>query len=463
MTYTPRVMRRFWPAALGVIVLVATSCTALGARTATSESPDIILVVSDDQTLNTMQYMPLTTEWLPTSFDSAFISNSLCCPSRAAIASGHYAHDTGVWANGGPYGGPPPFAAWDANNTTINEALDQAGYRTGLIGKFILQWDPGVMPSGWDEVAMRKGGTPYYSYSLIGIHDGEPMEESYGEDPDDYLTTVLRDKAVEFIQDSPADEPMFLFFAPSSPHSSKAVDYVGPTPAPEDLDAAVTLPDFTPNFNEADVSDKPAWIRNLTPRPESKMIEWRTNVVRTLFSLDRAIDQILKAQEARDPGLDNTVVLFISDNGFANGTHRMNGKGDPYDESIHVPLLMRAPGVEAAVDERLAANIDMAPTIADAAGVEFESPDGISLLSGVTRDFVVIEGGVGTRHAYCGVRTLTHKYLRYETGEEEFYDIVSDPYELENLPATSDEAAVVIGWAEEACSPLPPEWPRPSL
>jgi arylsulfatase A-like enzyme len=442
--------------------LVAASCTATSAGTATAESPDIILIVSDDQTLNTLQYMPLTTEWLPTRFESAFVSMSLCCPSRAAIFSGRYAHDTGVWANGGPYGGPPPFAAWDANNTTINEALDQAGYRTGLFGKFILQWDPNVMPSGWDEVAMRKGGTPYYNYSLIGVRDGAPFEEAYGEEPADYLTTVLTDKAVRFIGDSPSDEPMFLFYAPSSPHSAKAEGQVGPTPAPEDLNAQVELPPFTPNFNEEDVSDKPAWIQALTPRPENKMIEWRTNAARTLLSLDRSVDQILTAQEVRDPGLDNTVVLFISDNGFANGTHRLNGKGDAYEESIHVPLLMRAPGLGATEDGRLVANIDIASTIADAAGVAFDSPDGLSLLSTDSRDFVVLEGGIGTNHAFCGVRTLNAKYVKYMTGEVEFYNLAKDPYELRSRP-DARRVERLAQMAGGACSPLPPEWPRPTL
>jgi arylsulfatase A-like enzyme len=431
-----------------------------GSAQAAQRSPDIILIVSDDQPAGTMRYMPRTREWLHTRFTSAFISDPLCCPSRSAIFSGRYAHDTGVWTNDPEYGSATAFAAWDSNNTSIAEALDAAGYRTALVGKFVLDWDPDVIPSGWDEVALRTGGTPYYSYRLRGVHNGEPLFERHGDAPEDYSTYVLRDKAIEFVRETPAEDPMFLFFAPSAPHGAEGGE--GPIPAPEDVDVPVELPKMPPSFNERGMGDKPLWMRELRTYRRAAMKSWRQQVARTLMSLDRSVDAILRAQLERDPGFSNTVVLFISDNGFEAGTHRLKGKGDPYEGAIHVPLLMRAPGVLGGVDGRLAVNIDIAPTIADAAGIAFDSPDGLSLLGSVFRDHLVLEGGVLTGHAYCGVRTADQKYIKYETGEEEFYNLRRDPYELRNRPNKQGAAELAVV-AAEACWPLPPEWPRAEL
>lgn len=443
---------------VGLLGISWTLPSSAGART--SPSPDIILIVSDDQTAGTLRHMPLTTAWLHTRFDSAFISDPLCCPSRSAIFSGRYAHDTGVWTNDLAYGGATAFAAWDAENTTINEALDAAGYRTGLVGKFILDWNPKVIPSGWDEVALRKGGTPYYSYTIAGIHDGAPFSQPYGDAPADYSTYVLRDKAIGFIQESPAEEPMFLFFAPSAPHGAEGGG--GPIPATEDLTTRVEVGASPPSFNEKGMGDKPAWMHELRTYRHASMKSWRVQVARTLLSLDRSVDSILRVQEERDPGLANTIVMFISDNGFEAGTHRLKGKGDPYEGAVHVPLLMRAPGVPAGVDERLAVNIDIAPTIAEAAGIVFDSPDGLSLMGSVYRDYVVLEGGVNTGHAFCGVRTSQYKYIKYETGEEEFYNLRRDPAELRNRPYKK-RVSELAGVAGELCSPLPPEWPQATL
>ncbi len=452
-------MRRLTLALISV-GLLGVSWVPSFAQAAEPRPLDVILIVSDDQPAGTMRYMPLTSAWLHTKFDSAFISDPLCCPSRSAIFSGRYAHDTGVWTNEPGYGSATAFAAWDAGNTSIAEALDAAGYRTGLMGKFILDWDPDVAPSGWDEVVLRKGGTPYYSYTLYGIHNGAPLQERYGDAPEDYSTYVLRDKSIGFIQETPADEPLFLFYSPSAPHGAEGGG--GPIPAPEDLDAPVQISKMPPSFNERGMGDKPAWMHSLRTYRTAGMKSWRTQVARTLLSLDRSVDAILRAQEARDPGLQNTIVLFISDNGFEAGTHRLKGKGDPYEPSIHVPLLMRAPGVPAGDDDRLAVNIDIAPTIADAAGIQFDSPNGLSLLGYAFHEYVVLEGGVNTGHAFCGVRTSRYKYLKYETGEEEFYSLSRDPHELRSQPhkARVPELAAV---AAEACWPLPPEWPRAEL
>ena len=179
--------------------------------------------------------------------------------------------------------------------------------------------------------------------------------------------------------------------------------------------------------------------------------------------MDRSVKQIVAAQNLRDPGLQNTVIIFMSDNGLNTGAHRWMYKGVPYEESIRVPMRAYLPGQPPQTVSRLVNNLDIAPTIADAAGVPFHtSGDGRSLLSSRTRSYFVIEGGVESGHAFCGIRSVERMYVKYSTGEEEFYNLTRDPYELQNIP---DAPAVPNFYtlANKLCLPLPPGWPRPTL
>jgi N-acetylglucosamine-6-sulfatase len=444
---------------------MATASAAVG-------GPDIIFILSDDQRWDTMQYMPRTKALLPVNYPNAFVSNPMCCPSRSTILTGLYSHDTGVWTNSPRLsGGWPAFQAWEqAGGISIASALHSAGYHTGLFGKFLNGWD-GTVPDGWDEFAgatQLLGPTgpdyPYYNYTLAGIHDGQTSVQSYGSAQSDYSTTVLKRKAEQFISGAPLDSPMFLYYAPHAPHSTDAGETPQPPiPAPHDVDAAISLPPLDPDVNEADVSDKPSYIQAREPIPVPFLQQWRTEVARSLLAVDRSVKQIVAAQELRDPGLLNTVIVFMSDNGLNTGAHRWMPKGVPYEESIRVPMRAYFPGQPPQTVSRLVNNLDIAPTIADAAGVSFQTNgDGRSLLSSGTRRYFVIEGGVGSHHAFCGIRSAERVYVKYGTGEEEFYNLTRDPYELQNLP---DAAAVpkFYALASQRCSPLPPGWPRPTL
>jgi N-acetylglucosamine-6-sulfatase len=402
--------------------------------------PDIILIITDDQRSDTMQYMPLTTGWLPTGYPQAFVSNPSCCPSRTTILTSAYSQSNGVWSNGGPYGGWPAFVANGWPGRTIADSLHGDGYRTALYGKFLNGWD-GTIPPGWDEFASRVSAgvyprtrlAPYYDYTLREATGSAVTDVHYGDQPQDYSTSVIRQMATDFIRSTPVDQPLFLYFAPAGPHSAGGGQ--PPIPAPLDMYAPVSLdPDF-PNVGEDDVTDKPAYIAQRRKLTATRISDWRTRAARTLMSVDRAIDDIMTTIEAtRD--LSNTLVLFISDNGFEIGSHRWKSKNVPYEEAIRVPMRARFDGRLPTGDQAaLVDNLDMAPTIADAAGISFPSADGQSLLGPIVRDYLVIQGGVGGGHAFCGVRAERAKYVKYASGEEEFYNLVSDPYELSSDPS----------------------------
>jgi N-acetylglucosamine-6-sulfatase len=296
---------------------MATASAGLG-------KPDIIFILTDDQRWDTMQYMPRTNSLLPVKYANAFVSNPECCPSRATILTGLYSHDSGVWTNDPKrFGGWPAFQTWEQNGgISVASALHGDGYRTGLFGKFLNGWD-GTVPDGWDEFSAmihlpgsKNPDRPYYNYTLAGIHDGQPSLESYGSEASDYSTTVLKGKALQFISTAPSDRPMFLYYAPSAPHSSGEGGTPGPPiPAPQDIDSPVNLPPLEPNVNEADVSDKPDYIKALEPIAVPFLQHWRREAARSLLAVDRSVNQIVAAQEVRDPGLLNTIIIFMSDNG----------------------------------------------------------------------------------------------------------------------------------------------------
>jgi arylsulfatase A-like enzyme len=215
---------------------------------------------------------------------------------------------------------------------------------------------------------------------------------------------------------------------------------------------------LAPSVNEANVRDKPSFIRELDPTDVREINRWRLAIARSLYGVDRGIDAILEAQNERDPGLANTFVLFVSDNGRLHGEHRWVGKGIPYEESIRVPLLVRWPGLAPGDLDAFVGNIDVPATLADVAGIGFPARDARSFLDGDGRNLYVLEGMGGGR-AYCGIRTPTRKFVRYATGESEYYNLVRDPFELRNR-ARSPAGRRLHRVARTYCAAnLPPGWP----
>ncbi|NKE63166.1 sulfatase [Lentzea sp. PSKA42] len=437
------------------LVTVAGLTAAAAPAGAVQAKPNVVVIMVDDMNVSALAHMPAVRSMLAdqgTSFDNSVVSYSLCCPSRSTFLTGQYAHNHGVLGNAPPDGG---FAKLRAGQT-LPVWLSRAGYQTAHIGKFLNGYgtaNPTQVPPGWDE---WYGSTDPSTYSMWGYTLNENGTlRTYGspavEDPGLYQTDVYATKAMDYIaRRAPSAQPFFLSFAPLAPHGERAVSGVdlsqrNPRPAPRhrgDLES-VTVPK-PPSYNEADVSDKPATVRNrprITPVAEERIEARLKGRLESLLAVDDAVGSIVSALRAAGE-LDRTVIVFTSDNGWMQGEHRIpSGKIVPYEESLRVPLIIRGPGVP--IGERvstIAANIDLAPTILDVADATAALPvDGRSLIpiandpGSLPRGIVIETGPKRNGPWYAGLRAPRWTYVEHSTGERELYDLQRDPYQLTSV------------------------------
>ncbi|MEX1046638.1 MAG: sulfatase [Actinomycetota bacterium] len=430
--------------------------------------PDVVLIVTDDQRFDTMSRMPIVQEKLGKhgiTFANAFVTNPICCPSRATILTGQYSHSTGVYANAGRYGGFPNFYEASTLATWLDEDFD-----TGLFGKYLNGYKTaggkGFIPLGWDKWISTIANGIYYNYDMN--FDGTVRH--FGRDPEDYSTRVLADQAVSFIKGT--KDPVFVYFTPPVPHGPADPEY-------QDRNEFATIPRwFPPSYNEEDISDKPQWLKDypqLHGPSENYIQEFRVNQLRTLQSMDRGVGRIVDAL-AETGRLDNTLIIFTSDNGYMWGEHRLMGKGVAYEEAIRVPLIVRYdPLIEGPrTDDHIVVNVDLAPTIAELAGVPAPEAEGDSLVrlfenskAPWRKDFLLEHWSPGRNSdppTFCGVRGQRYKYVDYSYGTDELYDLQRDPDELENLindPAMRQIRDQMRRRTLELCHPKPPKTPRP--
>jgi N-acetylglucosamine-6-sulfatase len=396
--------------------------------------PNFVFILADDMRYDDLKYMPKTRSLLGSRgmrFKEAFVSFPVCCPSRATIMRGQYAHNTGQsFLHHGWQGYKD--AGYERDNVATH--LHDAGYRTGLFGKYLNNYSGTSVPPGWvDWFATNIG---YYGYNV----NDNGTRVHYGTDKSDYSTHVIRKQTQQFIGASVSKrKPFFAYVTPRAPHAPR-------TPAPRDLHTydGEKAP-RPPSFNEDDVSDKPPWIRNLPPLSSRriKQIDTRQeNRAETLQALDDLVEGVVNKLKS-DGVLNNTYIFFTSDNGWESGEHRIpEGKQRSYEESIHMPLLVRGPGVAAgSTTGKLALNTDFLPTFTDLAGIQTPSyVDGRSLrpvLKGratTWRSAILLEirQQEQTMSSY-GIRTSNgSKYVEYEGGFKELYNLNTDPYELSN-------------------------------
>ena len=448
--------------ALTIGFCLASIPAGAGADTA---KPSIVIILSDDEDVAIHQFMPKTKALIAdqgATFDNAFVSYSFCCPARATLLRGQYAHNTEVQGNELPYGGYEKFHALGREQSTIGTWLQGAGYRTAMVGKYINRYRPehdGV-PPGWDDWYVAGNAHPSYNYTIN--ENGKLV--AYGNEPKDYLNDVLTEKAVEVIRRAAAaDAPLFLYVAPYTPHSPAVA-----APRHADMFTDLELP-RPPAFNEADVSRKPTLIASQPPLDE-KAIDWLEKEyrkrVRSLQAIDDMVERVVET--LRDEGrLDDTYVVYTSDNGFHMGEHRSPaGKNMPYEEDIRVPMVMRGPGVRAGAHvEPMVVNIDLAPTFADIAGVEPPAfVDGRSFLplledpeTSWRQTFLLerdqLEAQVVERSRlpareleaaarFRGIRTARWTYAEHGTGERELYHLEADPFQLDNLAPIAEPASI---------------------
>jgi N-acetylglucosamine-6-sulfatase len=461
--------------------------------------PNVIVIMSDDQAPEMMRALPTVQRELGqrgTRFTNAFASYPLCCPARATLLTGEYAHNHGTLGNNQLSGGG--YQALVEPGKTLARWLQADGYATAFAGKWLNGLrEPRVAPRGWDQWSglIGEGGDGLSSYYDFDIFEPDGTPRHYGERPRDYQTDALtRDYAIPYIDAQWSDpRPFFLWLAYHPPHSGVGRnDFAGRrcSDGPPDergskqsaipparyarryIHAPVPRP---PSFNEADVSDKPKLVARRPPLSKRDLEtidrDYRCGLA-ALKALDDGVADIIT--ELRTTGqLDDTMLIFLTDQGVMAGEHRIKrGKNRPYEEAIDVPLLMRGPGiVPGGVIDAPVANIDLAPTILDYAGAvippELARPiDGTSLtipLAGGPADTnraILIEGRDNadrSRHgykvqSYVGVRTARYAYFEYHRAnydtqaegiaapigagratDRELYDLVRDPYELRNL------------------------------
>jgi arylsulfatase A-like enzyme len=423
-----------------------------GSRSApTATRPNILLLVSDDQAWSTFSrdLMPSTYRELIDQgilFKRAYVNTSLCCPSRAQILTGLVEHHTGVDANAVPLGRP-----------TIVDALHDVGYRTMLAGKYLNSWETCGPRPEFDRWACVGAPEPS-TYSLLNPwvnEDGEWQHRS------GYQTDVLADDVVGFIDSVPDDQPFFALYAPTSPHL--------PADDPR-YDSLSVSPPHGPSFDRDTLNAKSPLYERRGPLTSDEIHDADVRFAKmahSVRSLDDGVGHILDnlGDRARD-----TIVIYLSDNGFLFGEHRRFGKTDAYEESVRVPMIVRYPALldpEAAYTSRaLVSNIDIAPSFAELAGFPWEA-DGrsfIPLVDGSTRSIrsaLLIEHCQGASKgtppcsglsfyahqtragAYRGVVTSRYKYVQYDDGGRELFDLQHDPAELENLVGAPGTAATI--------------------
>jgi arylsulfatase A-like enzyme len=390
-----------------------------------------------------MAVMPKTLRWFAaqgTRFTNAVATTPLCCPSRASIFSGQYAHNHGVLQN-------ETRGELDLNYT-IQRYLHDSGYTTGIVGKFLNYWNTCVNPPDFDRWSLLDG--LYFNFKVneqgqCGARTG-------------YTTTYLKDKALDFIRDvAPGANPWFLYVAVPAPHGFGNAR----APDPERRFAGAPIPPFhpPPSYFELDRRDKPPWVR--IPRWTSARIqEERQGTLRTLMSVDGMVDAIFNELH-RTGEDDNTLAVFVSDNGFLWGEHGEISKGSPYAEAARIPMFMRWPAWQrgSRIDNRLVANIDLVPTALAAAGItpsENRPLDG-RLLQDTTwaRDHILLEfwsllNTPDTREpTFASTFALGYEYTEWFEDDaltpklwpsiegggavQEYYNLASDPFQLTNI------------------------------
>jgi len=437
-----------WRRALisGLLALMVVLGLHLDARRVHSmhPRPNVVLIVTDDQRVGTLGVMPRTRYWLVrggTYFSHAYVTTPLCCPSRSSIFTGLYAHNHHVVQN--VYGDRLP------QQLTIQHYLQRAGYVTAIFGKYLNYWDVYRAPPYFDRWGIQE---PVHVNALFN-------EQGRVERVPGYSTDHVADDAVEFIRERAAagdGRPFFLYVAPHVPHA--------PFRPPERY-ADAPVPPFRgdPATRELDVSDKPPFVRRLErthrvehyqlPPDDRGQLRWDraqrqryftqiipTQQERMLMAADDLVNRVMSTLHST--GLDrNTLVIYISDNGFLWGEHGLVSKSWPYTQSVQVPMMMRWPGhvPAGAVDDRLVANIDIAPTIAQATGVQIDAPmDGHSLLDRrFRRSALLLEHWSPT---WASLITPGYQYVEYyhdwglrHMTFREYYDLRRDPWELHDL------------------------------
>jgi len=425
--------------------------------------PNIVLIVSDDHRHDFLGFAPGAPTWLETPnldkmakggvwLKNAFVSTSLCSPSRASVLTGQYAHHHGVVDNQRPVSPKLRFFPQD---------LQAAGYQTSFFGKWHMGHSDDKPQRGFDHWESFKGQGVYF--------DPEMNVNGVQQKFEGYTTDVLSDRALRWLATRKKDQPFFLYL------SYKAVHYPF-TPAPRNAQRyaqkKVTYPPTMANV-ERNYRSQPHWVRarrfgihgvdhmegtNFDNDPVPNFDEFYRDYCETVFGLDENIGRVLEGLEKAKLLDGNTLVLYLGDNGFHLGEHGFYDKRDAFETSIRIPMLAYAPKLLAPgkVVEQMVQNIDVAPTLLDIAGVPLDNPqrkasgqkiDGRSFkpllfggkLTTEWRKHILYEYYWEWNFPACptqfALRTDRYKYVFYHGtwDHNSLYDLQTDPTENHNL------------------------------
>jgi N-acetylglucosamine-6-sulfatase len=451
----------------------ATAEQAAQGEQAAPAEPNLVVVMTDDQTFSAFndEAMPFTSRFFRRSgsvFANALSVPPLCCPARAGFLTGQYAHNHGVLAN------VPGYSDLRRKRSTLPAWLRHAGYRTGVVGKFMNGF-PGTAlagPPGWDHWFIAVGAVDYFDFEVTTAGELRRFEDG------EYATDIYTAEASRFVRRAAREEnPFFLWLSYNAPHIVEGAPGPcagrGPEPANRRdyerfADAALPRP---PQFDEEDVGDKGPWVQ-AQPRISLRRLDELTELWRCTLASLRAVDRGFRSLVGTLRGLDlldETVVVFVSDNGYFFGEHRIrDNKRLPYDPALRVPLAIHAPGDPPAGAgdeiEELVSTVDLAPTLLDYAGARpclergrCRVMDGRSLrplLSGEAESWpsdraIPIE--LADSINYRALRTLDHLYVELDSDYRrtlprpriELYDLQADPAQLRNV------------WREDRSAALP--------
>lgn len=464
---------KFWHLRILTVLVLASllagSCGALGADSKAvvlpmENRPNILFILTDDldSGLNTIDYMQNLQDLIisqGTSLEDYFVTSPVCCPSRATTLKGQYTHNHGVYNNYAPEGGFEKFTESKEEDSTLAVWLQSAGYRTVLMGKYLNNYpytnEREYVPPGWSEWYSPAKKNAYDGYDYVLNENGVLVAYSPAEK--NYFTDVMSRKAVDFITRAGQDHtPFFMYLAPFAPHE----------PATPAFRHSTLFPDLTvprsPSFNEADVSDKGPGLNANPLLTEAQILEMDNlyrDRIRSLQSVDEMLVDLIKTLEETGQ-LENTYIVFTSDNGFHMGQHRLySGKEFLFEEDIAVPFFVRGPGIaeNGVISGYLTGNVDLASTFAEWAGVQPPAfVDGrslVDLLKGSPppaenwrQVYLLEEYRSGDENfptpTYNGLRTLQYLYVEHSEDFVEFYDLQKDPYQLENIAPNTDPAVL---------------------
>ncbi|MSU63006.1 MAG: DUF4976 domain-containing protein [Pedosphaera sp.] len=459
---------------LAITLIGLGTFAALGAE---AQRPNIVFIMTDDHAAHAISAYGSKVNQTPhmdrlgregMRFDRAFVVNSICTPSRATLLTGKYSHLNGT----------PVFNRFDGSQPTVAKMLQAAGYHTGMVGK----WHLGSDPTGFDHWIILPGQGVYNNPAFITARGWQTNQG--------YVTDVITDMGIEFIERRPKDKPFFLMLHHKAPHREwtptekhRAIFANRTIPEPSTLrDDYSTRADALRENEQTIARDLTRRDLKLTPPPELKppnrmawlnekpmqveivlngekrtlsgdaLVKWKyqrymQDYLACVQSVDDNIGRLLDWLDARGLAA-NTVVIYTTDNGFFLGDHGMYDKRFMYEESLRIPLLVRWPGVikPGSVSDALVLNLDFPETFLEIAGMkapkEMQGRSFVPLLRGreprTWRESFYYryyhDPGHHNTRAHYGVRTETHKLIYYWKKDQwEMFDLVHDPNELRNL------------------------------